>query len=91
MEAAVQLDNAAQLVDAKKWNEALAIYREVAAGTPNTPSAEFAQRQIPVIERQAARASGAKPALLPKGGAAGVDIKVKADCGGEGESVPSTR
>jgi len=66
LDAAVELDRAAQRADAKEWNEALTIYREVAGANPGSPPGDLAQRQIPIIERQAARAAGGKPAPLPK-------------------------
>lgn len=55
LEDAVRLDRAAVHIQAKEWNEALAIYKEVAAANAGSPAAEFARRQIPTAERQAAR------------------------------------
>jgi hypothetical protein len=65
MQHAVRLDEAAQQVAAKKWQEALAIYRDIAEASPDSTAAAFAQREIPEIERRAAIAKNGKSASTP--------------------------
>jgi hypothetical protein len=64
MQHAVRLDEAAQHVRAKKWDEALAIYREVSQ-SPSDSAAAFAQGEIPEMERRAAIAKTGKSASAP--------------------------
>jgi hypothetical protein len=65
MQHAGRLDEAAQHVTAKKWEEALAIYRDIAEASPDSTAAAFAQKEIPEIERRAAIAKNGKSASTP--------------------------
>jgi hypothetical protein len=65
MQHAVRLDEAAQHLTAKKWEEALAIYRDIAKSAPGSAAAAFAEGQVPEIERRAAIAKSGKSASAP--------------------------
>ncbi len=65
MQHAARLDEAAQHVTAKKWEEALAIYRDIVEASPDSTSATYAQGEIPEIERRAAIAKNGKSASTP--------------------------
>jgi hypothetical protein len=62
---AVRLDEAARHVTEKKWDEALAIYREIAQASPGSAAAAFAEGEIPEIERRATIAKTGKSASSP--------------------------
>ena len=65
MQHAVRLDEAAQHVAAKKWDEALAIYRDVAQAAPGSTAAAFAEGELPELERRAAIAKGGRSPSSP--------------------------